>query len=148
MAVSISDGCLFITPGKISRSPIPRVQYACPVHLQGLHSQLLVLAVYTAWYISFELGTLSIVPRLIPLIYSKTDGHNRSSPWTGHGSTAGQSRLLGAARMLHFGRTHTIPYLFTPRQSISHDAGTLIALVVFGSFHLVAWRFSFPSDAE
>ncbi|KAJ5151147.1 uncharacterized protein N7482_010399 [Penicillium canariense] len=62
-------------------------------------------------------------------------------------SRQGQARWWWGG-MLHFGRTHTIPYLFTPRQSISHDVGTLIALVVFGSFHLVAWRFSFPSDTE
>lgn len=50
--------------------------------------------------------------------------------------------------MLQLGRTYTIPYLFTPRQSLSHDVGTLIALVIFGSFHLLAWGFTFPSAVE
>ncbi|KAH8654843.1 hypothetical protein BGZ61DRAFT_594643, partial [Ilyonectria robusta] len=62
-------------------------------------------------------------------------------------SRQGQARWWWGG-MFQLGRTYTIPYLFTPRHSLGHDVGTLIALVIFGSFHLLAWGFPFPSAVE
>lgn len=46
------------------------------------------------------------------------------------------------------GKSHTISYLWTPGDSQSHNIGTLIGFIIFGSLHSATWNFAFPTAAE